>query len=124
LALLLTTSLKVSGAVHWPWASVFWPGWVTLSMLFLISVGVLLLVFGSFCAWVSGEVRTKEVFCVCWFMYVTSGTCAGIIALLVLVSKSMEGADLVPALTVAAGVTAIFCVSVWLSTTLLLNTLR
>lgn len=124
LALLLTISLKVSGAVHWPWASVFWPGWVTLSMLTLISIGVLLLVFGSFCAWVSGEVRTKEVLCVCWFLYVTSGSCGAIIALLVLISKYMDGSDLTYTMTTVLIATCFYCVSVWLSTKLLLTMLR
>ena len=88
-------------------------------MLTLISIGVLLLVFGSFCAWISGEVRTKEVLCVCWFMYVTSGSCGGMIALMVLVSKSLEGSDMLFALTLVSLVSSLFCVSVWLSTLLL-----
>jgi len=114
----------MSGVVHWHWTSVFWPGWVAVSMLTLISIGVVLLVFGSLCAWISGEVRTREVLCVCWFLYVTAGSCGGMISLLILLTKTLDGEDYVFALTVVLSLSAFFCGSVHASTQLMLPSLR
>ena len=123
LALLLTTSLKLTGLVQWHWTSVFWPGWVTLSMLSLISIGVLLLVFGSVCAWASGELRTREILCVSWFFYVTAGSSSGVIALLILIAKTLDGEDFSGALTLVLLLSSVFSGSVYASTLLLLPAL-
>ena len=93
-------------------------------MLTLISIGVLLLVFGSFCAWVSGEVRTREVLCVLWFLYVTAGSCGCMITLLVLISKVLDGSDMVSVLNIGLIAAAMFCVTVYISTKVLLKMLR
>ncbi len=92
-------------------------------MLSLISIGVLLLVFGSVCAWASGEVRTREIFCVSWFFYVTAGSSGGVIALLILISKTLDGEDFSGALTLVLLLSSIFSGSVYASTLLLLPAL-
>lgn len=102
----------------------FWPGWVAVSMLTLISIGVLLLVFGSMCAWISGEVRAREVLCVCWFLYVTAGSCGGMVSLLVLLTKTLDGEDCSFALAVTLALSSAFCGSVHASTQFLLPSLR
>lgn len=93
-------------------------------MLSLVSIGVLLLVLGSVCAWASGDIRTREILCVSWFFYVTAGSSGGVVTLLILIAKTLDGEDFSGPLTIVLMLSSVFCGSVYASTLLLLPALR
>ena len=87
----VTVSLKLDGYADYTWLSALWPFWVAISLLILISIGVLLLLVGSLCSWIMKECEATEVICSLWLLWTTAGLSATFGLTLLVFANVMDG---------------------------------
>ena len=89
--LLLSIGTKLDGHADWEWVGVFWPVWVALCFMSLVSVGIFLLFVGAVSSYCNGETSKEEVISTLWLFYTTGGATIGYSAFFYYLLQVLDG---------------------------------
>lgn len=87
---MISLGFKIDGYEGFTWTSAFWPCWMLISFMSIVTLGLLLLLVGSFCTWAVNEAEGIEVLASGWMLVSSFGVTFSLSLFLTTVANYME----------------------------------
>mmetsp|Transcript_13246 Transcript_13246/g.24828 ORF Transcript_13246/g.24828 Transcript_13246/m.24828 type:complete len:452 (-) Transcript_13246:179-1534(-) len=89
----ISLGFKFDGYDGFTWTSVFWPCWMLISFMSIVTLGLFLLLIGSFCTWAVNEAEAIEVLASAWMFISSFGVTFSLSLFLITVGHYMDDGD-------------------------------